>query len=263
MGAYSLICPNLAELSAIAKPIGSPFIELRQVESTNNYAMGMIHARMAQHGTCVFAHRQTAGKGQRRKEWVSGAGTDIILSIIVEPFRLAPAQQFSLSMAVAVGVYRFFNHYAIAETSIKWPNDLYWRDRKAGGILIENVIKGHQWQWAVIGIGINLNQTIFPEMERCPVSLKQITGKTYDTVAMAKDLISYLEKAFEQLITDEPFIREQYTSLLYRLNQPVHFRQGARSFTGIVSGVASTGELIVKTPLEEQFAVGAVEWMGK
>lgn len=259
---HPLLCPNLAELSAIAKPIGSPFIELRSVESTNNYAMGMVHARMAQHGTCVFAHQQTKGKGQRQKQWISGTDQDIILSLIVEPFHLAPSQQFTFSMAVSLGVYRFFNHYTGSDTRIKWPNDLYWRDRKAGGILIENIIQGHQWQWAVVGMGINLNQTSFPQMDRKPVSLKQITGKNFDPLSMSKELVGHLQQAFEQLLQKPTTIHGDYTRVLYCLQQPVAFRHGSRHFTGIVSDVSTTGELIVKTPLEERFSVGELEWLG-
>ena len=223
--------------------------------------MGMVHARMAQHGTCVFAHAQTKGKGQRQKEWVSGVGKDVILSIIIEPFKLAPSQQASLSMAAALGVYRFFNEHAGDETRIKWPNDLYWRDRKAGGMLIENIIQGHQWQWSVIGIGININETHFPELSRKPVSLKQITGRRFDPVLLAKELTGYMQACFEQLIEDEVSVRRDYMAAMYRINEPTLFKQGARTFTGVISGITQTGELIVQTPLEEYFGVGELEWL--
>lgn len=245
----------------MAKPIGASFIELRQVESTNNYAMGMVHARMAHHGLSVFAHQQTAGKGQRQKQWVSGTGKDIILSLVVTPFGLAPSQQFLLSMTVALGVYRFFNHYAGDETHIKWPNDLYWRDRKAGGILIENVLQGHQWQWAVIGMGININETHFPDLERRPVSLKQITGKTFEPVTLARELLGFLQTAFDQLQSNPSSILKDYNQALFALNEQVAFKQGSRHFSGIVKGVAPSGELLVQTGVEERFGMGEVEWL--
>lgn len=223
--------------------------------------MAMVHARMAQHGTCVFAHEQTKGKGQRSKQWISNKDENIILSIIVAPYGLPPAQQFSLSMAVALGVYRFFNHYAGDETRIKWPNDLYWRDRKAGGILIENSLQGNSWQWAVIGIGINLNQTQFPELENKAVSLKQITGKSFDPEAMAKELVQYVQAALVQLTTDNASIRKDYHSCLYKINESIMLRQGSRNFKGTMAGVAPTGELLVNTPLEERFSIGEVEWI--
>lgn len=223
--------------------------------------MGMVHARMAQHGTCVFAHEQTKGKGQRQKEWLSGVDKDIILSIIIEPFKLAPSEQALLNMATALGVYRFFNRHAGEEASIKWPNDLYWRDRKAGGILIENIVRNYQWQWSVIGIGININQIYFPEMARKPVSLKQITGRDFDPMLLAKELIDDVRVAMEQLVEDSISVHKDYMAAMYCINEPVLFRQGSRLFTGVVAGVATTGELIVQTPLEEYFGVGEIEWV--
>ena len=119
--------------------IGSPFIELPTVDSTNNYAMGLVHAGMAQHGTAVFTHDQTKGRGQRSKNWNSEAKSNIAISVIIEPKELSPSQAFMLSKAIAVGTLYFFDSYAQTDVKIKWPNDIYWRDRKAGGILIENV----------------------------------------------------------------------------------------------------------------------------
>ena len=142
-------------------PIGTPFIELHTVDSTNNYAMGLVHAGMAQHGTAVFAHEQTKGRGQRNKAWVSEPGANIALSVIFQPPAFSTSQLFMISKLVATAVLNFFNSYATTDTSIKWPNDIYWRDRKAGGILIENMVNGSTWNWAVVGIGININQVNF------------------------------------------------------------------------------------------------------
>ncbi|RYZ30418.1 MAG: biotin--[acetyl-CoA-carboxylase] ligase, partial [Chitinophagaceae bacterium] len=141
--------------------IGDPFIELQQVESTNNYATGMVHEGMAQHGMVVFSHYQSKGKGQHNKTWLGEVGKNIAMSVVLQPPALALSQSFLISMATALGVQRFFSKYAGSETKVKWPNDLYWRDRKAGGILIENIVLGSEWKAAVIGIGVNINQTSF------------------------------------------------------------------------------------------------------
>ena len=151
--------------------IGNPFIELQQVESTNNYATGAVHAGMAQHGTIVFAHHQTKGKGQHNRAWLADEGKNIAMSVILQPPGLALSQSFLISMATALGVQRFFSHYAGSETKVKWPNDLYWRDRKAGGILIENIVQGSEWKASIVGIGININQTAFENLENKAVSL--------------------------------------------------------------------------------------------
>ena len=132
-------------------PIGKPFIELQSIDSTNKYAMALIRGNdvperqgEAQHGTAIFSHEQTAGKGQRGKEWISEKGSNIVLSILLNPYPLALTDQFKLSVCVAVSIHELLSKYAGDETKIKWPNDLYWRDRKAGGVLIENIVREEQ-----------------------------------------------------------------------------------------------------------------------
>jgi BirA family biotin operon repressor/biotin-[acetyl-CoA-carboxylase] ligase len=231
------------------------------VESTNNYATGAVHAGMAQHGTAVFAHHQTKGKGQHQKSWLSQAGKNIALSVVLQPPGLALSQSFLLSMATAVGVYQFFSQYAGSETKVKWPNDLYWRDRKAGGILIENIIQGTEWKAAVVGIGINVNQTNFEELGKRAVSLKQITGAQHDVVALAKELCVHLGQAYEMLHRLPAETIAFYTAHLYKLNETVRLKKGSRLFDANVKNVSAIGELIVHHATEERFSVGEVEWI--
>ncbi|HEY1021684.1 MAG TPA: biotin--[acetyl-CoA-carboxylase] ligase [Flavisolibacter sp.] len=241
--------------------IGTPFIELPQVESTNNYATGLAHAGMAQSGTAVFAHHQTKGKGQRHRKWQGEPGQNIALSIILQPPGLALSQAFLLSMATAVGIQRFFAHYVGSETKVKWPNDLYWRDRKAGGILIENVVQGSEWKAAIIGIGININQTKFPTLDRKAVSLKQITGKEYSPVALAKELCGHLGQAYELMHKLPLEVKELYRQHLYKLNETVRLKHGSRVFDAVIKEVSSLGELVVQHATEERFVVGELEWV--
>jgi BirA family biotin operon repressor/biotin-[acetyl-CoA-carboxylase] ligase len=222
--------------------------------------MGLVHAGMAQHGTVVFTHDQTKGKGQREKQWYSSPRENITLSIIIEPFDLFIKDQFLLSMSVAIGVHAFFSKYAGEETKIKWPNDLYWRDRKAGGILIENVIKGNDWKHAVIGIGINTNQLTFDGINNKAVSLKQITGKSFDTLKAAKELIACVNTAFGEMLALRNML-SKYHMVLYKWKQPQRFKAGSRIFEAIITGVASDGSLIVTHAVEEYFRSGEIEWI--
>jgi BirA family biotin operon repressor/biotin-[acetyl-CoA-carboxylase] ligase len=245
-----------------AHSVGFPFIELRKVESTNNYAMGLVHAGMAQHGTAVFAHEQTMGKGQRNKQWLSAPDKNIILSLIVHPFELKTSQLFLLSMAVANGVHSFFNFYAGNETKIKWPNDIYCCDRKAGGILIENVIQGNAWKHAIIGIGLNINQTDFGNFNRA-ISLKEITGKTYDTVLLAKELLTFLDSSFKEMISDIDTVIKNYHEHLYKWKQIVRLKKDETVIEGYLKKVSMDGMLIIETPPTQEilFKVGEVEWL--
>ncbi|MGZ3850443.1 MAG: biotin--[acetyl-CoA-carboxylase] ligase, partial [Flavisolibacter sp.] len=219
------------------KPIGFPFIELPTVDSTNNYAMGLVHAGMAQHGMAVFTHDQTKGKGQRGKNWASQAGNNIALSVILEPKGLHTAQVFLLSKALALGALEFFNSLVREPGRIKWPNDLYWRDRKAGGILIENLIQGGEWRFAVAGIGLNLNQTDFGELDKKAVSVKQITGKEGDPLSLSRELCRYLETSYHQLLENPQAIAAAYQAHLYKRGEKARFKKDNRQFEATVRRV--------------------------
>ncbi|HUB62091.1 MAG TPA: biotin--[acetyl-CoA-carboxylase] ligase [Puia sp.] len=243
-------------------PIGHAFIELRSVDSTNNYAMAQAAAGSVGHGTLFFAHEQWAGKGQRGRTWSSKAGENIILSAVLEPVALASSQTFALSACIALACHDLFSHYAGMEaTHIKWPNDLYWGDRKAGGILIENNFRGDRWAFAIAGIGININQTDFAGTGRNPVSLRQITGRSYDPVQLARELGTCLDRRYNELSTGIPGLLTQYNTRLYRLGQEVRLRKDNATFDTVVTGVSAQGRLLTKDVLEREFSFGEVEWV--
>jgi BirA family transcriptional regulator, biotin operon repressor / biotin---[acetyl-CoA-carboxylase] ligase len=235
---------------------------LDTVDSTNNYAMAKVRAGMAKHGMAIFAREQTAGKGQRGKSWYTQPGQNIALSLILNTKILRTDQQFYLSMLVALGVNDFIKEYAGDEAAIKWPNDLYWRDRKAGGILIETVFKGTEWKWAVAGIGININQAHFDKLLPNPVSLSQITGKTYDVIALAKTLHDFVMKRVEGLATLKAnTIVQEYNNNLYKLNQIVKLKKANAIFKTTITGVSLSGQLHTTDTMERQFDFGEVKWV--
>jgi BirA family transcriptional regulator, biotin operon repressor / biotin---[acetyl-CoA-carboxylase] ligase len=292
---------------SVTNTIGRPFIELESVDSTNKYAMALINeARLPdrqgliKHGMAFFAHEQTAGKGQRGKGWITEKSANIILSVLIQPAGFTINDQFKLSACIAVAVHQFFSKYAgdhtistesIEEsalkrtikantknsakdfkTTIKWPNDIYWQDRKAAGILIENVIgsgtaeqnpyTGSNWQWAVAGIGININQTVFAPQLHNPVSLKQITGKNFDPVQLAKELCVILNENYNELLSNNfENIFNYYLQHLYKKDEKVKFKKDTRVFEAVVKGVSKTGKLIVQHSIEEEFDFGEVEWV--
>jgi BirA family biotin operon repressor/biotin-[acetyl-CoA-carboxylase] ligase len=243
-------------------PIGQPFIELSEVDSTNNYAMAMVQNADAQHGFTCFAHLQTAGKGQRGKTWTSNAGENVMMSVVLNTSLLQVSQQFQLNTAIALAVTDVFETFALSDTYVKWPNDIYWRDRKAGGILIENIIKGQEWQWAIAGIGININQTAFNLMQKTPVSLKQITGKTYDTINIAKLICKKIEERFVMLIDGKyDALLQLYNERLFKRNQQVKLKKEQVIFTCSIKEVTPFGELIVEGAMKDNFSFGEVEWL--
>lgn len=186
--------------------IGAPLIELPSIDSTNIYAMEQIKAGKAISGSCYNTPFQTHGKGQHGRVWESEKGQNLLCSYVLELKSLNPAKnwgpedQKGLSAAVAIGAKAFFGANAGDETLIKLPNDIYWRDRKAGGILIENSLRGTEWTWAVIGIGFNINQTSFSPDAPNPVSLRQITGRQWEIARLQTELSKALTKSIHDWI---------------------------------------------------------------
>ncbi|MEP6464993.1 MAG: biotin--[acetyl-CoA-carboxylase] ligase [Parafilimonas sp.] len=241
---------------------GKRFIKLLSVDSTNNYAMQQVQNGTALHGDAYFAIEQTAGKGQFSKKWLSQKAENIILSLVLDTSKLLLHQQFILNMVAAVSTMQLFNEYTTEIIKIKWPNDIYCRDRKAAGILIENVVRGSKWHFAIAGFGMNINQTSFSNELKNPVSLKQITGKSYDSVLLAKAFCQIFEKNFSLLFSgNENYILDTYNNALYKCNETVKFKHGNTFFSGIVKRADNCGRLIIQSDKEQAFETGQLEWI--
>jgi BirA family biotin operon repressor/biotin-[acetyl-CoA-carboxylase] ligase len=170
--------------------------------------MAQIKAGLAKSGSCYTADFQTNGKGQHGRVWESSKGQNLLCSYILELNTLdalkkwTPADQTGFSAAIALGARAFFAAFAGSETKIKKPNDIYFSDRKAGGILIENLVRGQEWTWTVIGIGMNINQSAFSsaavnKVSSNPISLQEITNKSWDVKQMQQHLSEALNIAIQ------------------------------------------------------------------
>ena len=193
--------------------LGAPLIELSTIDSTNIYAMDQIKQGLAKSGSCYTADFQTNGKGQHGRVWESAKGQNLLCSYILELNTLdalknwTPADQIGFSAAIALGARAFFASFAGEQTKIKKPNDIYFRDRKAGGILIENLVRGKDWTWTVIGIGMNINQASFSSaaanrVSSNPISLQEITNKSWDLKQMQKHLSEALTMAIQSWLLE-------------------------------------------------------------
>ena len=236
------------------------FTILNTVDSTNNYAMQQAQDGLTNHGSAWFANEQTAGKGQRGKSWASEKGKNIAMSLVLVPRQMKITSQFHLSAVVALACFEFLSGYIDGEIQIKWPNDLFWRDRKAGGILIENKFQGKAWKWAVVGIGININQIAFNKELNNAISLQQITGKHFDTIALAKELHSLLLKKLAEAGTLDEILK-QYNQHLYKKEEQVTLRKTGVKFDTYIKEVSAQGRLITFDAIEREFDFGEVEWV--
>ena len=233
---------------------------LEKVDSTNNYAMALVQKGEATNGEAVFAKVQTRGKGRRGKTWESQSSENIVLTINTQMHWLPLQQQFQLSIAVELGCFDFFFKYIKENIKIKWPNDIFINDSKAGGILIENVVKGNLWQWAVIGIGLNINQRNFYEVKA--ISLKQITGINYNVIELANELHLAVINRINQLESGE-FGKQllEYNENLFCRNRMVRLKKDNIVFETKIERISSSGELITKDVIERKFAFDEVEWI--
>ena len=193
--------------------LGEPLIELTSINSTNIYAMDQVHQGLALSGSCYTADFQTAGKGQHGRNWESENGQNLLSSYVLELKQLktdkiwTPADQIGFSAAIALGARAFFASFAGEQTKIKKPNDIYFSDRKAGGILIENLVRGKVWTWTVMGIGMNINQNSFSSaavnrVSSNPISLQEITNQKWDLQKMQKHLSEALTKSIQNWIME-------------------------------------------------------------
>jgi len=249
-------------------PIGLPFTELTEVDSTNIYAMNQVKTNMAGHGAAFLAQKQWAGKGQMGKVWEAESGQNILLSVVLDPKKLvfdgSELEPSIVSMLVAVGCFNFFITYAGDETRIKWPNDIYWRDRKAAGILIENSFRGPIWQWSVAGMGVNINQTEFGTGLQKAVSLKQMTGKTFQVPALAKELCCHIEAALQMVVDKGPdTLLALYNNALYKKGEQVQLDIEGKKITATICRVLSNGHLEIETEngSKQSHALGAIQWL--
>ena len=166
------------------------------------------------HGDIVLAFAQTEGRGQRGNSWESAPGLNLTFSLLLCPPNLHASDAWRMSMAVSVGLVNALAGFSDEPVLLKWPNDVYVGDRKLCGILIENALCGSFVSRSVVGIGINVNQTEFVSDAPNPVSLKQLTDKTFDLDEVLEAVHSGIMHSVSDL--DRPRLKDQYMSLLWR-----------------------------------------------
>lgn len=242
--------------------IGTPFIHLTEIDSTNRYARNQIDANLANSGTAYFADHQTEGKGRQERSWVSEPGKNILLSIALNTSGRSIEEAAALNRLVALACFDLLNVYSGGGIRIKWPNDLYWGDRKAGGILIENIWRGSEWTWSIIGIGLNINQISFPEQAVRATSLQLISGKSYPVLQLAQELCQRLETRLQQwTTTEEKSTLGEYNNHLYKKDGPVTLLADGKKIEGISLEVTAAGELQVHNTTGEVITLRQVQWI--
>ena len=242
--------------------------------------MTQINEGLAKDGMAWFSNFQTAGKGQRGKAWVGNPDENIALTIAFESLSIFQNSPFLFNALISLEIRSFLQNIineSILEREgkennaqteqidknvhIKWPNDLWVNDRKAGGVLIENKYRGNNWNWAVVGIGINVNQILFSEDLKMATSLKQITQKNYNPEYLARRLHQKIAESIIQ-IDDSAFknLMSEYNYHLYKRGSVVKFKKENTFFESTVVGVNEKGFLLTQDEMEREFQFGEIEW---
>lgn len=242
---------------------GQNIIETPVIDSTNNYLKNLLTNERPPEGTLVVAYTQNSGRGQMGNAWASEPGKNFTGSYLFYPSFLEASKQFYLNMAIALAVKDCCELLLADEVKIKWPNDIYYGDKKVAGILIENAINGNSLTTSVVGIGLNVNQTDFPDTLPNPSSLKLIKGRDFDLMEVRNQLSHFLEKYYLQLRQMHfNFLDKAYTVALYRYQQTHEFRQGEKVLRGEINGVTKEGKLVLHcNGKEHRFAFKEVEYV--
>ena len=207
------------------------FIE--QTNSTNTLLKELI--AKGQEPDFIYAGYQTAGRGQTGNSWESEKGKNLICSILLPPNK----NLYFLNIAVSVAILRLFDE----PLTIKWPNDIYWKDKKLAGILLENAIIGNEVKYTIAGIGLNVNQTEFVSDAPNPVSLKQINGKEYAIDSLMQDLIEAVHTVLNE---PEEAVWSEYKAHLYRREGYWPFADQNGTFEAQIEDVLPPGEIVLR-----------------
>ena len=223
------------------------FIHLNETHSTNSYLRELIMREKEQpEGTVVITDYQTAGRGQKGNSWESERGKNLTFSILLHPTHIPPGKQFILSQLISIAIVGVLKKYD-RHFTIKWPNDIYWKEKKIAGMLIEVDLTGSSLSNAIIGIGININQRHFKSDAPNPVSLTQITGKEHNLSELLEKILDSIVDEYNKYTPDnEEEIRQKYMALLFRNKGVYPYLYGEEIFNASIEGIEPNGQLILK-----------------
>jgi BirA family transcriptional regulator, biotin operon repressor / biotin---[acetyl-CoA-carboxylase] ligase len=246
----------------LLKNTGWNTILIKECDSTNSQ-IKLLKAKHDLHDrTAIVTEFQTNGRGQGRNSWHSLSGENLLASFYRE-IKIPVSQNFMLTVITSLALYRLLLKIGI-KSLIKWPNDIYVKNKKIAGILIENSLMRSTIIDTIIGVGLNVNETDFPEWLQNPDSLKRIRNNEFDLEEIRIELIEQLELIFTEFEDGKAMeLYHTYNTLLYRLNNWSVFRKGELSFNARIHGVELDGRLILEAESGElmHLTFGEVEYI--
>lgn len=223
-----------------------PIIHIEEIDSTNNLLRSQLLESYLEEGTTITANFQTAGKGQRGNGWESERGHNLLFSMVLYPATIKANEQFIISQIVSLAIADVLSKYT-DDISIKWPNDIYWNEKKICGILIENDLMGETLKQSIIGVGLNINQKGFRSNAPNPISLYQITNEEHNRQYILSDIIEHIFLYYNSLKSGGMSgIREKYKELLFRKQGYYLFNDGEHDFEARINDVENGGLLVLE-----------------
>lgn len=226
-----------------------PLIHLQETDSTNKYLQELCSRQCVAELTTVVADFQTSGRGQRGNSWESEAGKNLMFSFVLYPTFLEARKQFLLSQIISLAIKEELDTY-VPDVSIKWPNDIYWKDKKICGMLIENDLTGAHISRSITGAGINVNQETFYSNAPNPVSMKQITGLSCDCTRILASVMIRIERYYAMLQTGGndavSLIAARYAQSLYRKEGFHRFADAQGEFMARLLRVEQDGRFVLE-----------------
>lgn len=223
--------------------------------STNTYLRELKGGDPEYDYEVAVASFQTAGRGQKGNTWESEAGKNLLFSILAHPDNLKVQEQFYISQAIALAVsdsvMAAIGPEHAGNVSVKWSNDVYWKDFKMAGILIENTLQGTSILDTVVGVGLDVNQEVFVSDAPNPISLKNITGKDFDMEVLLQDIIARFIGYMERPASERPEVDKAYRDRLYRRDGFHKFRDENGIFEARIEGIRPDGCLMLQTISDE------------
>lgn len=246
--------------------VGQNLITLDSVESTNSWLKNILsNSAPLPEGTVILAVDQYAGRGQVNNYWMSEPGKNLTFSILLKPTFLSPHKQFDLNKAISLAINDVLIKYFAEQATIKWPNDSYINNDKIAGLLIENIIQGNKTKYAIIGIGLNVNQINFPENLKDVTSFRKILHTDYNLETLLSEICSAVEVRYLQLMSGKnDKLNSDYLSRLYRINKISSFSVNGKIRKGRICGISPEGYIEVDFNNEvRQFGLKEIQLLPK
>lgn len=236
--------------------IGQNFIKLSSVDSTNNFLKQCLaNSEPLTEGTVIMADEQFAGRGQLNSKWLSETGKNLTFSLYLNPHFLPAMHQFYLNIAISNGINRALRDAFGINASIKWPNDIYYENKKIGGVLIENILSGHHIKHSIIGIGLNINQSIFQEeLKTKASSLQLILQQRVNILQVLNEICKHIEVEYLKLRSNKlELLTTDYLAHLFRYKLSSLFRINGEEKLGTIVGINEQGNLMLN--LDDKISV--------